>query len=88
MKVSVIGCGNVGVAIAADLAICGHDVSIVKTTQTNESVFEKIRSNGNRILLKENGKYTKAIVSKLTHDLSEISSADVITELISIFLPP
>lgn len=78
MKVSVIGCGNVGVAIAADLAICGHDVSIVKTTQTNESVFEKIRSNGNRILLKENGKYTKAIVSKLTHDLSEISSADVI----------
>lgn len=78
MKVSVIGCGNVGVAIAADLAIVGHEVSIVKTTQTNESVFEKIRSNGNRILLKENGKYTKAVVSKLTHDLSEIASADVI----------
>ena len=78
MKVSVIGCGNVGVAIAADLSICGHEVTLVKTTHTNESVFDKICNNGNRILLKEDGNYTKATVGKLTHDLSEITSADVI----------
>ena len=78
MRVSVIGCGNVGVAIAADLAIGGHEVSIVKTTQTNKATFEAIRKNGNSILIKEEGAYTKAVISKMTYDLSEIAKADVI----------
>ena len=78
LRVSVIGCGNVGVAIAADLAIGGHDVTIVKTSRTNESLFEKIKANGNRILLKENGAYRTGVVSCLTHDFSNIAGADVV----------
>lgn len=78
MKVSVIGCGNVGVAIAADLSIGGHDVTIVKTSSSNDFVYEKIKSNGNRVLLKENGLYTKAVIKELTRDIETISKSDVI----------
>lgn len=77
-KVCVLGCGNVGVAIAADLSIKGYDVAIVKTSQSRESVFEKIQRNGNRVLKKENGEYQKAIISKMTHDIEEVSTADVV----------
>lgn len=78
IKVSIIGCGNVGVAIAADLAIRGHDVTIVKTSRTNESLFDKIKANGNRILLKEDGTYKTGVVGCLTHDFSNIAGADVV----------
>lgn len=78
MKVSVIGCGNVGVAIAADLSIGGHDVTMVKTSTVNEGVFEKIEKNGNRVLLKENGQYKTATIGRLTHSLEGLSRADVI----------
>lgn len=77
-KVCVLGCGNVGVAIAADLSIKGYDVTIVKTSQSREGVFEKIQRNGNRVLKKENGEYQKAIISKMTHDIEEVSTADVV----------
>ena len=77
-KVCVLGCGNVGVAIAADLSINGYDVTIVKTSQSREGVFEKIQRNGNRVLKKENGEYQKAIISKMTHDIEEVSTADVV----------
>lgn len=78
MKVSVIGCGNVGVAIAADLSIKGHDVTIVKTSSSNGSVYEKIKSNGNRVLLKENGAYTPALIKGLTREIESISKSEVI----------
>ena len=78
MRVSVIGCGNVGVAIAADLAIGGHEVSIIKTTQTNKATFEEIRKNGNSLLIKEDGAYKRAVISKMTYDLSEVANADVV----------
>ena len=77
-RVCVLGCGNVGVAIAADLAIKGHDVTIVKTSNTKEGIFEKIKRNGNSVLLKENNEYQKAVIKNLTHDISQVASADVI----------
>ena len=78
MKVAVLGCGNVGVAIAADLSIKGEEVTIVKTSQSRSEVFDKIVKNGNRILLKENNEYKEAKINSLTYDLSSIAFADVI----------
>lgn len=78
MKVAVLGCGNVGVAIAADLSIKGEEVTIVKTSQSRNEVFDKIVKNGNRILLKENNEYKEAKINSLTYDLSSIASTDVI----------
>lgn len=78
MNVTILGCGNVGVAIAADLSIKGHDVSLIKTSHTKESVFEKIRHNGNRVLLKENGSYKTSIIKEVSHDISKIAKSDVV----------
>ena len=78
MNVTILGCGNVGVAIAADLSIGGHDVSLIKTSHTKESVFDKIRQNGNRVLLKENGDYKTAVIKEVSHDIRKVDQADVI----------
>lgn len=79
IKVAVLGCGNVGVAIAADLSIGGHDVTLVKTTSSiNESVFENIKRNGNCVLLKEGGNYKTAVINHVSHDISKVAEADVI----------
>ncbi len=78
MNVTILGCGNVGVAIAADLSISGHDVSLIKTSHSKESIFYKIRQNGNRVLLKENGDYKTAIVKEVSHDISKVAKADVV----------
>lgn len=78
MKVSVLGAGNVGIAIAADLSICGHEVRLIKTSDTPSNAFERIQANTNHCFLKENGKYTLATIHALTHDISTIEDADVI----------
>ena len=78
MEVSVIGSGNVGVATAADLSINGHEVTLIKTSDVNKSKFEKIKENGNKILLKENGTYSFANVHNLTYDIEAVRDADVI----------
>lgn len=78
MNVTILGCGNVGVAIAADLSINGHDVFLIKTSHTKESVFDKICQNGNRVLLKENGNYKTAVIKEVSHDISKVAKADVV----------
>lgn len=77
MRVSVIGCGNVGVAIAADLSRRGHDVTIVKTSNS-KSVFDKIVDNKGQVWLEENGERKLSIIGELTTDLSVIANSDVI----------
>ena len=65
-------------AIAADLSIGGHDVFLIKTSHTKESVFDKIRQNGNRVLLKENGDYKTSVIKEVSHDIRKVDQADVI----------
>lgn len=77
MKVAVIGTGNVGVAIAADLSIQGHEVSLVKTSYVKSKAYERLQENGNRVWLKENGDYTETHISKVTNLLSEIEKEEV-----------
>lgn len=78
MDITILGCGNVGVAIAADLSISGHYVSLIKTSHSKESIFNKIRQNGNRVLMKENGDYKTAVIKEVSHDLSKVAKADVV----------
>lgn len=78
MDVTILGCGNVGVAIAADLSVGGHDVSLIKTSHSKESVFDKICRNEGRVLLKENGSYKTAYIKEVSHDISRVAKADVV----------
>lgn len=78
MKIAVLGTGNVGVAIAADLSIGGHDVTMIKTSSVKSNAYDRIRRNNNRVFLKENGVYTQTQIKELTDDLSRVKGAQVI----------
>ena len=78
MKVAVIGAGNVGVAIAADLSIKGHEVSLIKTSNTKSEVFEKIQANGNRVFLKENQQYHETTIADVSYNIEAASCAEVV----------
>ena len=78
MKVAVIGTGNVGMAIAADLSIKGHEVTLIKTSDVKSKAFDRLRENGNRIFLKEDGKYTETKIDFVAFGLHRAKEADVI----------
>ena len=47
MKIAVLGAGNAGTALAADMALRGLDVTLVKTSRAgNEAHFAFLRDNG------------------------------------------
>ncbi|MBD5585828.1 MAG: NAD(P)-binding domain-containing protein [Clostridia bacterium] len=78
LKVAVLGTGNVGVAIAADLSLRGHDVTLIKTSSIQTDTYDLIQENNNSVFLKENGSYNSCIISEVTKDLSKISNSEVI----------
>lgn len=78
MKVSVIGTGNVGVAIATDLSIIEHEVSLIKTSERKSETYDRLLRNKNRVYLKENGTYTKTIINNVSNDFSKVAKADVV----------
>ena len=78
MKIAVLGTGNVGVAISADLSIKGFDVSLIKTSQRDSESFNRIIKNEGRVFLKEKGIYTQTKIKDVSSDLSKIKDADVI----------
>ena len=78
MKVAVLGAGNVGVAISADLSLRGHDVTMIKTSSVPSSVYDNIRSNDNRVSIKENGKYAPVLIGDVTDELHKIEKCDVV----------
>ncbi len=52
MKITIVGAGNGGSTVAADLALKGHEVSLLKTSNSiHNDHFSHIRSNGNEITL-------------------------------------
>lgn len=78
MNVSVIGTGNIGVAIATDLSINGHKVSLIKSSEKKSETYDRLLRNKNRVYIKENGTYTETIINNVSNDLSEIAKADVV----------
>ena len=78
MKVAVIGAGNVGVAIAADLSIKGNEVVLIKTSNTKSEVFDTIKANGNRVFLKENQQYHETVIADVSYNIEAASDAEVV----------
>lgn len=78
MKVSVLGCGNVGVAISADLSLSGHDVTLIKTSGVKSEAFNRILTNSNRVYIKEDNKYSLTRIDNVVTSLSHVANSDVI----------
>ena len=57
MKISILGAGNGGCAVAGDLSFKGHDVTLIKTSNSmHNNNFEFLCNNDGLITLIENGK--------------------------------
>lgn len=78
MKVAVIGTGNVGVAIAADLSIKGHEVVLIKSSGLKSKSYDRLIENDNRVFLKENGDYKETVIKEVTNDLGKVLESEVV----------
>lgn len=79
MRISILGAGNAGCAIAADLSSKGHEVTLIKTSHTmHEDNFSFLEQNDNRMTLDEFGVITTSRIHKISRDVTDIEEADII----------
>lgn len=79
MKIAILGAGNAGCAIAADLSVKGYDITLIKTSNSmhNEN-YDYLEKNGGKISIFENDKVTKTKINRITKNIEEIKDKDVI----------
>lgn len=79
MKISVVGAGNAGTATATDLAYRGHDVTLVKTSDSmHNQNFNFLVNNNGKMTLDDFGVKKTAKINKITRDLSAIKESKVV----------
>ena len=84
MKITVIGCGNAGTTIAADLSLKGHDVTILKTSKSIHNEHFNYVKERKSVYLDDMGKEKKAEISCVTTNLDE--AITIQTDLIIVYV--
>ncbi|MGI6039228.1 MAG: NAD/NADP octopine/nopaline dehydrogenase [Clostridiales bacterium] len=79
MRISILGAGNGGTAVAADLSLKGHEVTLVKTSNSMHNVnFDYLVDNGGRVKMIEGGEEREAHIAQVTRDLTKITDSEVV----------
>lgn len=79
MNIAVIGAGNAGTALAADLALRGRRVTLIKTSRAaHEEHFAFLCNNGGVVTVTENGASRRAVIPSLSRDVSDVRGKDVV----------
>ena len=79
MKIAILGAGNAGCAVAADLTLKGHEVTLIKTSHSmHEDNFAYLLKNNGKMTLTEFGEIKTANINKVTRDISEIKDAEIV----------
>lgn len=79
MKLAILGAGNVGCALAADLSLKGHEVNLIKTSNSLHDVnFRYLQEHNGEMTLNEFSEHKLAHIHQVTRDLAEISGAAVV----------
>lgn len=78
-KTAIVGAGNVGMALAADLALRAHDVTLIKTSRSlHEDSFTALCRNGGQAVLSENGMERRAAIPCVSRELSLVRGCDTV----------
>lgn len=79
MKVAIVGAGNAGCAVATDLSYKGHEVTLVKTSNSmHDKNFNYLLENNGKMTLNDFGEMKTANIAHVTRDLSEVEDAKVV----------
>lgn len=79
MKIAILGAGNAGCAVATDLTLKGHEVTLIKTSNSmHNDNFQFLLDHDGQMSLSENGEVRTAHISKVTKDFSAISDVEVV----------
>ncbi|MBO7729500.1 MAG: NAD/NADP octopine/nopaline dehydrogenase family protein [Lachnospiraceae bacterium] len=79
MRIAMVGAGNGGCAVAADLTMKGHELTLIKTSHAlHDDNFEYLLNNNGKMSLNEFGEIKTAYISKVTRDISEVRGNEVV----------
>ena len=79
MKIAMLGAGNAGCAVSADLTMHGHEVTLIKTSHSmHDDNYNYLVENNGKMTLNEFGEIKSANIHKVTRDVSEVSEAEVV----------
>ena len=83
MKIAMLGAGNAGCAISADLTMHGHEVTLIKTSHAmHDDNFNFLLENEGKMTLDEFGEIKSANIYRLSRDISDIKDAEIVIILI------
>lgn len=79
MKIAILGAGNAGCAVAADLTLKGHDVTLIKTSHAlHDDNFDYLVQNNGEMTLDEFGNVQTAHIATVTRDVSCVEGKDIV----------
>lgn len=80
MKVAVLGAGNGGCAVAADMSMRGIDVTLIKTSNStmHSENFQYLIDNDGKISIWEQGETKSTQINKVSCDLNDIKGCEIV----------
>lgn len=80
MKIAILGAGNEGCALAADLSFKGNEVTLIKTSNSiNDEKFQYLVDNNGKIkLIEPSGEEKNTRIQCVTRDISKINESDIV----------
>lgn len=79
MNISILGAGNGGTAVAAELSLKGHEVTLIKTSHAmHDENFDFLLEHNGIVQLIEKGNTVTARIKHITRDLSKLSKSEIV----------